>query len=471
MNARIQTTKYLISDILASSASWSLFYIFRKLYIESQKFGYTVPIEFTARFYWGVFLIPAFWVLIHYLSGYYKDIFRKSRLKELGKTFFTTLIGVTILFFTIILDDEIVTYHSYYQLFGALFLLQFVLTYLPRVTITSITNNKIHSGEIGFNTIIIGSNKRALDIFQKINNQIESTGHHFIGFVHIEERNNYLLNQHLSHLGGLELLSDLISKNKIEEVIIALESSEHKEIEKIINLLDNTNVVIKAIPSMYDILTGKVKMNHIFGTPLIQISHDLMPTWQQHLKQFLDIVLSLIALVLTSPLALFLILGIKLTSKGPVIYSHERIGKFGKPFTLYKFRSMYIDAESNGPALSSKNDSRITPFGKFMRKSKLDEVPNFINVLKGDMSLVGPRPERQYYIDRIVERAPHYLHLQKVKPGITSWGQVKYGYAENVDQMIERLKYDILYIENMSLYVDFKIMIHTILTILKGRNI
>src|SRR6056297_3116739 len=175
MNAQIQTTKYLISDILASSASWALFYIFRKLYIESQKFGYTVPIEFTARFYWGVFLIPAFWILIHYLSGYYKDVFRKSRLKELGKTFFTTLIGVTILFFTIILDDEIVTYHSYYQLFGTLFLLQFVLTYLPRVTITSITNNKIHSGEIGFNTIIIGSNKRALDIFQKINNQVEST--------------------------------------------------------------------------------------------------------------------------------------------------------------------------------------------------------------------------------------------------------------------------------------------------------
>jgi len=196
-----------------------------------------------------------------------------------------------------------------------------------------------------------------------------------------------------------------------------------------------------------------------------------MPMWQTQLKQVIDFSISLTALILLSPIIISLAIGIRITSKGPIMYSHERIGRFGKPFTLYKFRSMYIDAEKNGPSLSSKNDNRITPFGKFMRKSKLDELPNFWNVLKGDMSLVGPRPERKFYIDQIVKIAPHYLHLQKVKPGITSWGQTKYGYAENIDQMIERLKYDILYIENMSLYVDFKIIIYTILTILKGRNI
>lgn len=196
-----------------------------------------------------------------------------------------------------------------------------------------------------------------------------------------------------------------------------------------------------------------------------------MPVWQEKLKQFFDIVVALIALIILLPLSLFLIIGIKVSSKGPIIYSHERIGKYGRPFQIFKLRSMFQDAESNGPALSTKNDARITPFGRFMRKLKLDEIPNFINVLKGDMSLVGPRPERKYFIDQIVERAPHYVHLQKVKPGITSWGQVKYGYAENVDQMIERLKYDILYIENMSLYVDFKIIIYTLLTIVKGRGI
>jgi len=272
-------------------------------------------------------------------------------------------------------------------------------------------------------------------------------------------------------LGHLSEVTEIIDKYKIEEVIIALESTEHKEIEKIINYLDNKRLIIKAIPSMYDILTGKVKMAHIFGTPLIQISHSLMPTWQEHTKQVIDFLISLIALIILSPLLLFLAIGIRISSKGPIIYSHERIGRFGKPFTLYKFRSMYEDAESDGPALSSMNDERITPFGKFMRKSKLDELPNFFNVLKGDMSLVGPRPERKFFIDQIVQQAPHYLHLQKVKPGITSWGQVKYGYAENVDQMIERLKYDILYIENMSLYVDLKIMIYTVHIILKGRHI
>ena len=131
---------------------------------------------------------------------------------------------------------------------------------------------------------------------------------------------------------------------------------------------------------------------------------------------------------------------------------------------------MYRDAEKNGPQLSSENDSRITPIGLFLRRSRLDELPQFFNVVKGDMAIVGPRPERQFFIDQIVERAPHYKYLHKVRPGITSWGQVKYGYAENVDEMIQRLKFDVIYIENMSLFVDFKIMIYTVLIVLQGRG-
>jgi len=166
-----------------------------------------------------------------------------------------------------------------------------------------------------------------------------------------------------------------------------------------------------------------------------------------------------------------LVIGVKCTSEGPVIYSHERIGRFGRPFRLYKFRTMVVNAEKNGPELSSRNDSRITSLGKFMRKHRFDEIPNFVNVLKGDMSLVGPRPERKYFIDQIVQKAPEYRQLQKIKPGITSWGQVKFGYAENVDEMIERMRYDLIYVENMSLYVDFKIMIYTLITIIKGQGI
>jgi len=471
MNKRLHTLKYIFFDFIASAGGWTFFYIFRKLRIESEKFGYDIALEFSSQYYWALLIIPAFWLFLYYLSGYYKDIYRKSRLKELAQTFFTVLIGTTIIFFTLLLNDQVEFYKHYYTLFISYFALQFGFTYVPRLIITSITNHRIHSRKIGFNTLIIGGNRKALDIYQKIENQPKSVGNKFIGFISIEEKEKYLIEKYLIKLGQLKNIREIIDQNQIEEIIIALESTEHKDIEKIINYIDDKNVIVKVIASMYDILTGKVKMSHIYSTPLIQISHDLMPVWQEQAKQIIDIGLALLALVLFSPLYVFLAVGIKLTSKGPIIYSHERIGRFGKPFTLYKFRSMYTDAEKNGPALSSKHDDRITPFGKFMRKSKLDELPNFWNVLKGDMSLVGPRPERKYFIDQIIKIAPHYLHLQKVKPGITSWGQVKYGYAENLEQMVERLKYDILYIENMSLYVDFKIMIYTILTILKGRNI
>jgi len=471
MNKKLQTLKYLLFDYFTAVLGWSVFYIHRKTNIEPLKFGYKVPLELAEKYYYGIIFIPLFWIFLYYLSGYYKDIYRKSRLKELAQTFFTILIGSVIIFFTSLLDDQVLTYTHYYNLFLSLVIIQFTLTYIPRVFITSVTNNRIHRRKIGFNTILIGGDRKAMDIYQKIENQQKSVGNKFIGFISIQKKDKYLLEKNIKNLGDLDNVREIIDEHKIEEVIIALESTENKEIEKIINYLDDKNIVIKVIASMYDILIGKVKMAHIYSTPLIQISHDLMPIWQEQTKQLIDFGISLAALIIFSPVILFLAIGIRLTSKGPVMYSHERIGQFGKPFTLYKFRSMYVDAERNGPALSSKNDNRITPFGKFMRKSKLDELPNFYNVLKGDMSLVGPRPERKHFIDQIVEKAPHYLHLQKVKPGITSWGQVKYGYAESVDQMIERLKYDILYIENMSVYVDFKILIYTILIILKGRHI
>jgi exopolysaccharide biosynthesis polyprenyl glycosylphosphotransferase len=211
-------------------------------------------------------------------------------------------------------------------------------------------------------------------------------------------------------------------------------------------------------------------MNHLFGVPLIQIKTDLMPAWQIFAKRSLDIVVSFMFMLLFSPVYLITAVLVKFSSSGPVFFKQARIGFQGKEFKIIKFRSMFVGAENAGPQLSSENDTRITPFGRFMRKTRLDEIPQFYNVFIGEMSLVGPRPERQFFIDQIIKVAPHYKHLHKVRPGITSWGQVKYGYAENVDQMVERLKYDVIYIENMSLAVDFKILFFTVATVIQGRG-
>lgn len=469
MNKRLQAFKYIFFDLLSAAGAWGLFYIFRKMYIESAKFGQTV-VDFDNQFFMGLASVPAFWLAFYAITGKYKNPFRVSRLKEFLETFLITLIGVIIIFFALILDDEISTYKSYYQSFFALFLLHFGLTYFFRLMISSRTVHRIHNRIIGFPTIIIGSNEKALSVYQDLEAQKKASGNKFIGFVHVNGNHGHLLNDHLPHLGNLDNVDNLIMEHELEEAIIALESSEHDKIQKIINKFEDTGVTLKVVPDMYDILSGSVKMNSIYGTPLIQINSDLMPQWQKTFKRVFDIAASTFALLLLLPFFPFIALLIKMGSKGPVFYTHERVGKHGKPFTIYKFRSMKQNAENGKPQLTSDDDPRVTAFGKFMRTFRIDELPQFYNVLKGDMSLVGPRPERQYFIDQIIEVAPHYRHLMKVKPGITSWGMVKYGYAQNVNQMVERLKYDVIYIENMSLAVDFKILIYTVLTVLQGRG-
>jgi exopolysaccharide biosynthesis polyprenyl glycosylphosphotransferase len=265
-------------------------------------------------------------------------------------------------------------------------------------------------------------------------------------------------------------LNEIIDKNNIEEVIIAIETREHERLNGILTVLENRQITIWGIPDLYDFLSGTVKTTAIYGTPLIKISNGLMPTWQANMKRLLDVVLSIVASVIFLPVFIVLALLIKKSSKGPILYKQERIGRFGQPFKIYKLRSMVNGAENGTPALSSENDERITKIGRFLRKTHLDEIPQFYNVIKGDMSLVGPRPERKYYIEQIVQHAPHYTHLHKLRPGITSWGQVKFGYASNVEEMLERLPYDMMYLKNISLYVDFKILIYTVMVAFKANG-
>jgi len=464
MNRVVQKIKYISSDIISSATAWTLFFVYRKTQIEPLLFGKYSTISFDSKFFFSLIVLPLFWFILYYLNGYYNHIYRKSRLIELGQTLMISALGVVILFFVLLLDDFVKGYENYYRMVATLFSLHFVLTYIPRLIITTKTNHKIHNRKIWFETLIIGSNEKALKLYERLESSKYSTGSRFVGFVSVYDKTDYQLSKHLEWLGDLNILKRIIVEKKIQEVVIAVESQEHDQIERILNKLQGFDfVTIRAIADNCDIVSGRVKLNSLYDEPLIQISHDLMPAWQVALKHLIDIFCSLFVLIFFSPLYCILAIGVKMSSKGAVFYSHERIGKNGKPFYIYKFRSMVQNAELSGPALSGgEKDPRITNFGHFMRKLRLDEIPQFWNVLKGDMSLVGPRPERQFFIDKIVERAPHYMHLHKVKPGITSWGQVKYGYAKDVDEMIDRLNYDIIYIENMSLYNDIKILIYTI---------
>ena len=470
MNRTRQVARYLFFDFLAAALSWAVFFIYRKAVIEPQRFGIDIPIEFTTRFFVGLLVIPVFWLLIYYITGFYKNIYRRSRLIELGQTFITSLSGVIVIFFVLILDDFIQSYKNYYQLFFTLFGLHFMLTYIFRLILTTRTIHRIHSRKFGFNTLLIGSNKKAEKVYTEMENQVRPAGNKFVGFVGTQNNDDSVLSRHIEKLGSVKKLDDIIVKNNIEEVIIALETKEHERLSEILTVLENRQVTIWGIPDLYDFLSGTVKMNAIYGSPLIKISNGLMAGWQENTKRLIDVLFSLIALVIFFPVFLVLAVIIKTTSKGPVIYRQERIGRFGKPFKIYKLRSMIVGAENGKPALSSTNDVRITKIGRFLRKTHLDEIPQFINVIIGDMSLVGPRPERKYYIEQIIQKAPHYTHLHKLRPGITSWGQVKYGYASNVDEMLERLPFDMLYLKNISLYIDFKILIYTLMVSFKGNG-
>ena len=468
-----QTLKYILCDTLSAMLAWAALFLFRKIVLEQTGFVDVGGVFHDSNFWLGLIIVPTGWLALYTIQGTYRNVMRRSRLKELIETFLASIIGVVIIFFALLIDDEITTYRNYYASFLFLLVVHFTLTYLPRLILTSRTVRRVHSRQIGFPTLMIGGKRKAMLTYLDLENQETYSGNIFEGYVSVgqtrEEEEE--LSKVMPRLGTLDDLRHLVDDNHVEEAIIAVEDDERDLINKILLALDCCgDIIIKITPDARDLIVGSIKQESIFHSPLITINNRLMDEWQYSLKRIFDVIFSLLAMVILSPVYLVTAIIVKCTSPGPVFYAQERIGYHGKPFKMHKFRSMYIDAEDAGPALSKDNDPRITPFGRFMRKVRLDEIPQFYNVLKGTMSLVGPRPERQYYIEQIIKRAPEYMLLQRVKPGITSWGQVKYGYASSVDEMVERLRYDLLYLDNMSLTTDLKILLYTVMIIIQGRG-
>jgi exopolysaccharide biosynthesis polyprenyl glycosylphosphotransferase len=457
---------YFVSDVLAAILAWLFYFWYRNQLVAEFK-----PGRFFDLFYSSL-AIALFWLLVYGFWGFYKDYFRKSRIKELYHLASAVVFGVILIFFFLILDDDGRDhYPNYYKNTATYFLIHLIFTAFVKVWYLTLVKKLIWHRIISFPTLIVGNGPAAWEIFHDISQNSRHLGLRFEGFVSLGESSGPMESRTLlPDLGHYREMEAILEKHRIEQVILAIEATDHQHLEEILNLTEGKKLIISILPDIYQILLGLVRVQHVFGTPLIEIRQDLMPTWQLVIKRGMDIGVSLMVLILGAPFLLTVALITKLSSRGPVLFFQERIGKNGVPFKIIKFRSMYTDAEKLGPALSSTHDPRITPWGRFMRKTRLDEFPQFFNVLIGEMSLVGPRPERQFFIDQIMEKAPHYRHLNRVRPGITSLGQVKYGYAENVDEMVRRLKFDIIYIENMSLGMDFRILIYTVLTVLGAKG-
>ncbi len=471
MNIQRQRFKYIVSDLVATALGWTVFYMYRYDMTGHLAFPTLWDFMTSPTVKANLMLSPLVWVAMFAFSGYYQQPYFKSYVEELQTTLSSILFGALLFFFSIVIDDiplvdddllalikmPQVPPRVYLQILLTMYGCVFVPVYLGRYFITHHTNRDIARGRLGLRTLVVGNGRAAAALQKELAGQRQNNGYQVVECVAQTE--------------PATSLRCRLTDHDIEAVILAPDHRDRKVIYRLIYTLLPYGCPILLRAREDEFFEGCVRTRSLTALPMLRFGEECIPPFRRNLKRATDIVVALAALVVLSPVLLILALWTALDSPGPVFYSQERIGRLGRPFRMYKFRSMRVDAESSGPQLSKTDDPRITPLGHVMRKYRLDELPQFWNVLRGDMSLVGPRPERAYYIERIMETAPQYSLLLQLRPGITSWGMVKYGYAGDVFQMIERMRYDLMYLDNCTIPMDLKIIGYTIRTVLTGKGI
>lgn len=465
-----QRVKYIAMDLVMSALAFFLFNIFRYDILGQYSYGYPTLYSYLRSDILVIeqIVVPLGLLAIYVLSGYYNSPVERSRVTEFSVTFFSVLFSAILLYFVLLINDTTGIKSVDYEIILVLFALLLVLVYTGRWLITSQTIRHLRKRHWKYSTLIIGNSKKSREIYKRLKQGGSVWAYNVVGFIRLENEHNINDSYPTWDWNDVERIC---KEYDIDQLILAPEHIRDKDIMYILERLFPLDLPVKIAPDTLSFVTGNIRLNDILGIPFIDLTAPRLNEFEKNVKRLFDIMASVITMTVLSPMLALTALTVRLTSKGPVIYRQERMGKGHKPFQILKFRSMKADAEKEGPMLSSNEDDRITPFGRFMRKYRIDELPQFWNVLKGEMSLVGPRPEREYYIEQIIKSAPYYGLIFQVRPGVTSWGMVKYGYASNVKQMVERSRYDLLYINNMSLTTDIKIMIYTVRTVIKGAGV
>lgn len=432
--------------------------------------------DFVLEFYlWDALpLIYLCWLVLLLFNGLYRSRPTTSRLDEAIAVTKVLTLGVALLFIATFDLQQGMTFTR--ALVGSYWVALVVLVVGGRVTLRSLHLRLLASGIGRHNAIIVGTDDRGARLLHDLRSS-PSQGYEIVGFIRAPGEDKVDTIEGLPVLGDVEDLGHVIGRNGIESVLIALRSNSHEEILRIVDAAGGPASVVSfsITPDLYDIVTGHVRTTQIYGVPLMELRPQLMAPWESAAKRLMDISVALLVLVGLSPLWLLVVLAIRLDSRGPILFRQERVGRHGKPFPMYKFRSMVVEAEERtGPTWVKESDPRVTRVGRILRALHFDEIPQCINFLRGDMSLVGPRPERPFFVDQFTEQIPFYARRFNVKPGLLGWAQSKHEFDMQSTDFAriaaERLEYDLYYIENASLLLDFKIMIRTIWFVLAGKS-